>query len=284
MWAFTKRNILLYFRDKVAVFFSLFAVLILIALYIVFLGDLTAEAIPEFPSKEALLVTWFIAGILAVTSMTTTLGAFGILVEDRAHRRIVDFYAAPIPRAKLVGGYIFSAIFVGILMCLATFVIADIYLFSSGFGILSFRKTVEIIALIILSVCSSGAMVLFIVSFLRTSNAFSAVSMVIGTLLGFLAGIYIPIGNFPEYLQFIVKLFPVSHSAALFRQILMESYLVEAFINAPAGIKDAFELEMGVLYEVGDQRVSMLSSVIYLITTTIFFFVFSLVNMRRTGN
>ena len=284
MWAFTKRNILLYFRDKVDVFFSLFAVLILIAFYIVFLGDLTAEAIPEFPSKEALLVTWFIAGILAVTSMTTTLGAFGILVEDRAHRRILDFYAAPIPRAKLVGGYIFSAIFVGILMCLITFVIADIYLFSSGFGILSFRKTVEIIALIILSVCASGAMVLFIVSFLRTSNAFSAVSMVIGTLLGFLAGIYIPIGNFPEYLQFIVKLFPVSHSAALFRQILMESYLVEAFINAPAGIKDAFELEMGVLYEVGDQRVSMLSSVIYLITTTIFFFVFSLVNMRRTGN
>ena len=284
MWAFTKRNILLYFRDKVAVFFSLFAVLILIALYIVFLGDLTAEAIPEFPSKEALLVTWFIAGILAVTSMTTTLGAFGILVEDRAHRRILDFYAAPIPRAKLVGGYIFSAIFVGILMCLVTFVIADIYLFSNGFGVLPFRKTVEIIALIILSVCASGAMVLFIVSFLRTSNAFSAVSMVIGTLLGFLAGIYIPIGNFPDYLQFIVKLFPVSHAAALFRQILMESYLVEAFINAPAGIKDAFELEMGVFYEVGDQRVSMLSSIFYLIITTIFFFAFSLVNMRRTGN
>jgi len=284
MWAFTKRNILLYFRDKVAVFFSLFAVLILIALYVLFLGDLTAEAIPEFPSKEALLITWFIAGILAVTSMTTTLGAFGILVEDRAHRRILDFYAAPIPRAKLVGGYIFCAIFVGILMCLITFVIADIYLFSSGFGILSFRKTLEMMAFIILSVFASGSIVLFIVSFLRTSNAFSAVSMVIGTLLGFLAGIYIPIGNFPDYLQFIVKLFPVSHSAALFRQVLMESYFVEAFANAPVGIKDTFELEMGVFYEVGDQRVSMLSSMIYLIITTIFFFAFSLVNMRRTGN
>src|SRR5690625_4369274 len=118
MWAFTKRNILLYFRDKVAVFFSLFAVLILIALYVLFLGDLTAEAIPEFPSKNALLISWFIAGILAVTSMTTTLGAFGILVEDRANRRSLDFYAAPIPRAKLVSGYIFCAIFVGILMCL----------------------------------------------------------------------------------------------------------------------------------------------------------------------
>src|SRR5690625_4077501 len=262
MWAFTKRNILLYFRDKVAVFFSLFAVLILIALYVLFLGDLTAEAIPEFPSKEALLITWFIAGILAVTSMTTTLGAFGILVEDRAHRRILDFYAAPIPRAKLVGGYILSAIFVGILMCLITFVIADIYLFGSGFGILSFRKTLEIMAFIILSVCASGSMVLFIVSFLRTSHAFSAVSMVIGTLIGFLAGIYIPIGNFPDYLQFIVKLFPISHSATLFRQVLMGSYLVEAFANAPVAVKDTFELVMGVFYEVGDKRVSDRKSVV----------------------
>src|SRR5690625_3808524 len=153
MWAFTKRNILLYFRDKTAVFFSLFAVLILIALYVMFLGALTAEGIPEFPSKKTLLVSWFFAGILAVTSMTTTLGAFGILVEDRSNLRIMDFYASPIPRTKLVGGYIFSAIFVGVFMSLVTFIIADIYLFSSGIGLLSFRKTFMIVGMIILSVC-----------------------------------------------------------------------------------------------------------------------------------
>src|SRR5699024_586005 len=189
--------ILLYFRDKTAVFFSLFAVLILIALYVMFLSDLTAEGVPEFPSKNALLVSWFIAGILAVTSMTTTLGAFGILVEDRSKLRIIDFYASPIPRTKLVGGYIFSAIFVGIFMSLGSFILAVIYLFSSGIGLLSLSKTLMIVCIIILSVCASGSMVLFIVSFLQTSNSFSAVSMVIGTLLGFLAGIYIPIGNFP---------------------------------------------------------------------------------------
>lgn len=284
MLAFTKRNILIYFRDKVAVFFSLFAVLILIALYVLFLADLTAEAIPEFPSKNALLISWFIAGILAVTSMTTTLGAFGILVEDLANKRNLDFYAAPIPRAKLVGGYILCAIFVGVFMCVITFVIADIYLVTNGFGFLSFRKTLIILALIILSVFASGSMVLFIISFLRTSNAFSAVSMIIGTLLGFLAGIYIPIGNFPDYLQLIVKLFPVSHSVALFRQVLMESYLVEAFTNAPMGIKETFELDMGVFYEIGGKHISMLSSVIYLILTTISFFAFSLLIMKKKRN
>jgi multidrug/hemolysin transport system permease protein len=284
MLAFTKRNILLYFRDKITVFFSLFAVFILIALYVLFLGDLTAEGIPEFPSKNALLVSWFLAGVLAVTSMTTTLGAFGILVEDRASQKILDFYASPIPRAKLVGGYIFSAIFVGIFMSLVTFIIADFYLFFSGIGLLPFRKTLIIVGLIVLSVFASSSMVLFIVSFLRTSNAFSAVSMVIGTLLGFLAGIYIPIGNFPDYLQLIVKLFPVSHSAALLRQFLMESYLIEAFTNAPVTIKETFELDMGVLYEINGKRISKLSSIIYLIFTTIFFFTCSLINMKRKRN
>src|SRR5699024_6944965 len=120
--------------------------------------------------------------------------------------------------------------------------------------------------------------------FLRTSNAFSAVSMVIGALLGFLAGIYIPIGNFPDYLQVIVKLFPVSHSAALFRQVLMESYLVEAFTNAPAGIKETFELDMGVFYEVNGKSISKLSSITYLTLTTILFFIFSLINMKRKRN
>ena len=81
-----------------------------------------------------------------------------------------------------------------------------------------------LVGVILLSVVSSGSMVLLVVSFFKTSNAFAAASTVIGTLLGFLAGIYIPIGTLPDYLQTIVKLFPVSHSAALFRQILMESF------------------------------------------------------------
>lgn len=284
MWAFTKRNILLYFRDKVAVFFSLFSVLILIGLYVLFLKDLTAEGIPDFPSKNLLLVSWFIAGILAVTSMTTTLGAFGNFVDDREDQRIMDFYASPISRTKLLGGYILSALFIGVFMCLITLVIVDIYLLSIGAGLLPLGKTLMVIGIIILSVFTCGSMILFIVSFLQTSNAFSAVSMVIGTLIGFLAGIYIPIGNFPDYLQFIVKLFPVSHSVALLRQVLMESYLIEAFTNAPTGIKQSFELNMGVYYEFNGKSISQLSSWLYLILTTVVFFTLSLINMKRKRN
>ena len=281
MTAFTKRNILLYFRDKTAVFFSLFAVIILIALYVLFLGDLTMKGLPDFPSKKALLMSWFIAGILAITSMSTTLASFGILVEDRATKTIMDFYASPIPRTKLVGGYILSALFIGFIMSLFTFIAAEVFLFISGESLLSFDKMILVVGIIILSVLASASMVLFLVSFFKTSNAFAAASTVIGTLLGFLAGIYIPIGTLPDYIQIVVKLFPVSHSAALFRQVLMDSSLIEAFSNAPIGMKDNFLFDMGVFYEINGEKSSKLFSVFYLIGTTILFFTLSLFVMKR---
>src|SRR6185312_13411238 len=129
MVAFAKRNILLYFRDKATVFFSLLAVIILVVLYVVFLGDMTAKQLPDFPAKKALLMTWFIAGMLAITSMTTTLASFGILVDDRANKTYMDFYSSPISRMKLVGGYIASAVFVGFVMCMFTLVATIVFLF-----------------------------------------------------------------------------------------------------------------------------------------------------------
>ena len=53
MMAFAKRNILLYFRDKTTVFFSLLAVIILIALYVLFLGDMTCQRASGLPSKKS---------------------------------------------------------------------------------------------------------------------------------------------------------------------------------------------------------------------------------------
>ncbi|QUW22411.1 ABC transporter permease [Sporosarcina sp. Marseille-Q4063] len=281
MIAFTKRNILLYFRDRTAVFFSLLAVFILIALYVLFLGDLTSKGLPDFPAKKQLLTSWFIAGILAVSSMTTTLGSFGILVEDRANNRVLDFHSSPISRAKLVGGYISSALFIGFFMCAFTFIVAEIFLFLSGEPLLTFDKGIMLVGVILLSVVSSGSMVLLVVSFFKTSNAFAAASTIIGTLLGFLAGIYIPIGTLPDYLQTIVKFFPVSHSAALFRQILMDTSLIDAFSNASPTLKETFLFDMGVNYKINGEKATKLFSVFYLIGTTILFFILSILVMNR---
>ena len=113
----------------------------------------------------------------------------------------MDFYSSPISRTKLVGGYIISALVVGFIMCMITLLASNAFLFISGEVVLSFGKMIAASGVIILSVLASGSMVLLLVSFFKTSNAFAAASTVIGTLLGFLAGIYIPIGGLPDYIN-----------------------------------------------------------------------------------
>ncbi|WP_153731452.1 ABC transporter permease [Sporosarcina obsidiansis] len=280
MLGFARRNLLLYFRDKAAVFFSLLAVLILLALYVFFLGDLIASGLPNFPAKDWLLLSWIIAGILAVTAVTTTLGAFGVMVEDRSTHAYLDFYASPIKRSSLFGGYVISSIVIGIFMCLMTLFAANAILFFTGEEILSFIQLTKVIGVIFLSVAASGSMILFLVSFFKTANAFVAASTLIGTLLGFLAGIYIPIGNLSASLQTIIKFFPTSHSAALFRQLLMEQPMQEAFAHAPRLAKEEFQLNMGVFFEIYGSSTSPLFSVLYLIGTAIVFFALSIAVMK----
>ncbi|WP_231860313.1 ABC transporter permease [Bacillus sp. OxB-1] len=284
MYAFAKRNIMLYFRDKTTVFFSMLSVFILIALYVLFLADMTSDNLPDFPSKKNLLNAWFIAGILAVTSVTTTLGAFGTLVNDRATKIDRDFFSSPISRTGIVGGYIASALFVGALMCSFTLIVVDVYLLFSTGALLSIQNTIQLGGIIVLSVVASGSMILLLVSFFRTSNAFAAASMLIGTFIGFLAGIYIPIGSLPDYLHPVVTWFPASHSVALFRQVLMETSLAEAFLNAPPGMKESFQFNMGIFYEINGNPASKWFSIFYLVGITILFFILSLIVMMKKKN
>lgn len=281
MLLFVRRNIRIYTRDRSAVFFSLLSVLILIALYVFFLGDLIASGMPDFPAKNWLLLSWIIAGVLAVTSVTTTLGAFGILVEDKAHQRYKDFGVTPAKQSYLLGGYVISSLTIGFCICVAALLLANIMLVVSGEPLMSLLTILQAIGVLLLSVLTAASMIALLVAFFKTSNAFAAISTVVGTLLGFLAGIYIPIGNLPGYLQTIIKIFPLSHSAALLRQILMDAPMTESFAGAPAQQVAEFKTTMGILFELNGTTLSPIYSILYMLAITLLFFSLTVWVIRR---
>ena len=132
MIAFAKRNMKIFFRDKSAVFFSLLGVFIIIGLYALFLDDVWSQNLTQIPNARTLMDSWIMAGLIAVTSVTTTMGAFEIMVEDKKKKIIKDFYSAPIKRSKLVGGYIISSCLIGIIMSFVAAILAQLYLLSGG--------------------------------------------------------------------------------------------------------------------------------------------------------
>jgi multidrug/hemolysin transport system permease protein len=225
--------------------------------------------------------SWITAGLLAVTSITTTMGAFGTMVDDSAKKITKDFYSAPVSRTSIAGGYIISSFVIGTILSLVTLVLSEIYIVLNGGEFLGFSALLKTLGLILLSTYTGTSMVLFIVSFVKSQNAFAAISTVTGTLVGFLTGIYIPIGSLPEYVQFIVKLFPMSHSALLLRNVIMEAPLNASFANVPAEQAAVFRQTMGMEFTIGGHTVSSLASILFLVFSGALFFALSVLSLSR---
>lgn len=279
----TKRNLWIFFRDRASVFFSLLALIIIIGLYVLFLGDMMQQGMSDMLGEDTRFVmdSWIMAGIIGVASLTTTMGAYGVMVDDRKGSIAKDFRSAPVRRGALSSGYMLSAFFIGVIMCLINLVIAEIYIVLSGGRLLSIAQFLQMIPAILLSVLCNSAIVLFMTSFFKSASAFGAASTVVGTLSGFLTGIYIPIGNLPEAVQWVIRCFPPSHAAAWMRQIMVEPAMRDAMAGAPEAVVDQVLAMFGVRFQYGDHMAGTLVSMLVLACTAAVFYALSAMNLSR---
>jgi multidrug/hemolysin transport system permease protein len=270
IWTLALRQLKLYFRDKVSVFFSLLSVMIIIGLYVLFLGDIVSSG--QGQDYRTMMDQWIMSGVIAVGGFTTTLGAFGILVDDKTKKIDRDFIVAPIKPTVRVLAYLLSALIIGTLMSLVTLIFAQIYILVYGGPLLTLRELVMVFALIILNVLTSSSIVFLLIIFIKTATTFSTVSTIVGTIIGFVMGIYVPIGNLPGAVQTVIKFFPTSHAAVLFRTVMMERSLDQVFLNAPSGERASVEALLGVRYFVNGQVMPLYAHILILAGTMIIFF------------
>ena len=275
------RNLKIFFRQKSNVFFSLMGVFIIIGLYVLFLGDVWSSGFGDVVGVKAMMASWIMAGVIAVTSITTTMGAFGIMVEDKSNKNIKDFNAAPIKRWQIAGGYLLSSYLIGVIISIVALVLGEFYIVYSGGQFLSFVTIIKVLGVILLSVAASSSMVFFIVSFFTSNNAFATASTILGTLIGFLTGIYLPIGQLPESVQWVIKCFPVSHAAVLLRQLFMEKPIQQVFNGAPVETVTEFKNLMGVQFMYKDYLGTMGLHITVLAITAVVFFILSVINVSR---
>jgi multidrug/hemolysin transport system permease protein len=222
-----------------------------------------------------MMTSWIMAGVISVTSITTCNGAFGLMVEDTALNKLRDFKVSPIKRWQLVLSYVLSSMIVGLIMSLLALVLSEAYIYIDGGNILSFNSLLKVLGIIFITVFSSSAMIFLIMAFIKTQNAFGTVSTMMGTLIGFLTGIYIPIGNLPTGVQTIIKVFPLSHSGVMLRQIMMGE--VVNVDNLPLN----FSLFLGLNFEVNGEVLTNFIHLSYLLLSGVIFYVLAILVVSR---
>lgn len=276
-----KRNLLVFFRDKVAVFYSLLSVMIIIGLYILFLGDMLVKDLSDIPHARYLMDSWIMAGLIAVTPITTLLGAMGNLIMDKKYKLYKDFFASPVKRSHIAFGYIISSTIVSFILTIFTLILAEIYILIYGGELLNLEAIIKVIGILLLNQAFASFMIFALVSSFKSVNAFSTASTVIGSIIGFLTGIYIPIGSLPKAVQTIIMIFPPSHTGTLLRQVMMKQADELAFANAPQQLVEEFYIQLGVKFKVGDRILSPYVSIIYLAILSIVFLLISLKQIAR---
>lgn len=218
-----KRHTKLFLKDKASVFFSLLSVFVIIALYVLFLSESISSNIPNFEDRSAFVFLWMFAGIIAVTTATASLGALGKFVEDKVDYKSEDFLMTRITKQTLAYSYVYYAFIIGLMFTILLCIFGFVYTFMNYD--ITLHVSFSLIATIILSTLMHTLLFYLITSSLKTMSALSGFSTIVGTFIGFLAGIYIPIGILPSYIQKVIVLFPTTQSTVLLRDTLMTDVL-----------------------------------------------------------
>lgn len=281
MKSLTMRGLKLFFRDKGGVFFSLLGVLIIFCLFIFFVGDSIIEGMEWLTGAKNIMNHWVVAGMLASASITTSMGAYAQMVTDKEQKIYKDFYTSPISRGSIVGGYLLTGFIISVIMSVVVLIVGEIYICANGGRILDAVHILKLLGVVVLSSFASSALVCFIISFVRTTNAYTTISIILGTLIGFLVGAYIPIGNLPSGVQSVIRVFPCAHSAALFRQIMMDEVATAGFASLPAAAHQEFDETLGVKLVFGETAAEPWVSILILVGTGVVFYLLAILNMNR---
>lgn len=282
-----KRNMLIYIRDYVSVFFSMLSMLIVLALMVIFLGNMNSENVVDAlaalggvrdtaaDEKNAsyLIQMWTLAGILEVNAVTITLTVIGTMVQDEAKNRLASFYMAPVRRVKIALGYIFSAWIVGTGMCALTLILGEIYMALCGHPLLGAMEWLKLFGMIALNTLTYASLSYLLALFIHSESACSSIMTIVGTLVGFLGAIYLPVSMLPDSVTKVLKCLPVLHGAAMMRTVCTDNAIAKTFEGLPETAANMFREQMGVSVFVKNKEISLqfqlLFMVIYMIAALI---------------
>lgn len=251
------RNRKVYTRDRLAFLMSFLSVIILILVYQVFLGQIQIDAIKEALNSDTastdtiqMVNYWLISGLTTIISMTSTLGAFGVMVSDREKKLSEDFKVSPVSNFKVELAYAVFSILFGIIMTMFSCVFA-IGIFNGFSSLLDYSMMdyLSILGIISMGTVLAATIILPILAFIRTSSAFTTLSTIVGTFIGFISGVYLSIGSVGETLQQVMTWFPLTQVNALLKQVLMKDSIAQVFNDAPSSVITNYKESYGIILQ-----------------------------------
>ena len=242
---FTRRNLLIYFKDKLAIVFSLMTSIIVFLLYLLFLKGTFVDALNGTMNGLENLVSAkdvdmfvngiLLTGILGSAMITVPYTCLQTIVKDREAGVDSDICATPLKRWKIILSYFTAS-------TICSFIMTS-FILSVGLVVLSLMGDVHLTVgavtasygLMLLGSLSSTALFMLVLLFFRSTATCTAFFGILTAASGFVIGAYIPLSQFSEGVQGVCNLFPASHITSLIRNVLL-SGVVDSIDSSIGGL------------------------------------------------
>lgn len=228
--ALIKRNIKLYFRDKGMFFSSLITPIILLILFVTFLGSIYRDSFASALSAaginaDASLIDGCVGGqlissLLAVTCITVAFCSNLIMIKDKTSGARRDLTVSPLHFSTLGFSYYLAALISTLIINLTAAAVSLAYLAFVGWY-LSAADVLLLILDIFLLTMFGTALSSCVNFFLSSDGQASAVGTIVSAGYGFICGAYMPVSNFSPVLQRILSFLPGTYGTVLLRNHAM---------------------------------------------------------------
>ncbi len=219
-----KRNTLIFLRDKTAVFFSLLSTIILLALYFLFIGQQYTNGLEPYGEDVMtyLGTSVMMGGVLVINTISLALGVMGNIINDLQERKLDAFLVTPVKRYKIILAYFITSVLVTSVLSILMWALTIVYVGVMSGHWYPWTTIIQVIGLLIYYTFLSASLMIFLTTLLKSVNAFGALSGVLGTFIGFICGIYMPLAVLGDTMVYVASIFPFTHMTILLKQVLLK--------------------------------------------------------------
>ena len=276
----TRRNIILFFKDKGMFFTSLITPAILLVLYATFLGNIYKDSflssMPEGFTLAEDLINGLVGGqlmssILAVSCVTVAFSSNMLMVQDKANGTIKDLSISPVKKSTLALSYYFATLISTLIICYVALAICLLYVSFIGWFI-SFADVMFLMLDVFLLVMFGTALSSIINFFLSSQGQIAAVGTIMSAGYGFICGAYMPISSFSSGLQKVVSFLPGTYGTSLVRNHSMNGAFREMkSVGIPSNVVEMIRDGIDCNLYFFDNKIEVPAMYIILALTTVAF-------------
>ncbi|MBO4578701.1 MAG: ABC transporter permease [Clostridiales bacterium] len=227
----TRRNLLVFFKDILAVFFSLLTSIIVFVLYLLFLKGTFVDAMTDTMKGLENIVNSndiemfangiLLSGVLGSAIITVPYTCLQTIVKDRESGVDSDICSTPLKRWKIILSYFTASSVSAFLLTSLILTIGLIVLNIMGDVYMPASSVAASYGIVLLGSLSSTSLFMVVMLLMRSSSTSTAFFGILAAASGFVIGAYIPLSRFSDSVMSVCNLFPASHITSMLRNVLL---------------------------------------------------------------